>query len=220
MDSDEGSSRKKKRRSKEYEQRKRLKRKGKNDNERRSATGIESRRNTDMRRSDKGLEARRDRDLRRSDQGLEARRDSDLRRTAQGLEARRDSDLRRTAQGLETRRDTNLRRTEIGHIAQNLKERNVTRETMISKYELAIKEGPTHVCVCCDCLYFKEGTKVLLLKDFLRICGEQIDNIYCVRKETETKTLCTTCYRDIVGGNVPRLCLNNGLWFPAIPEEL
>jgi len=39
-------------------------------------------------------------------------------------------------------------------------------------------------------------------------------------EDSESGEFCGTCARHIMVGNVPRLCLNNGLRFPIIPACL
>ncbi|CAF4534979.1 unnamed protein product [Rotaria sp. Silwood2] len=91
-------------------------------------------------------------------------------------------------------------------------------DVMKSNYALKIKEGPTHICSCCDGLWFeysiREFTAEMLTNKGLK--KEFIDTV-CYLKNTIIK-LCVTCRKDIMLNKVPNLCLSNGLAFYEVPD--
>ncbi|KAG2192949.1 hypothetical protein INT47_004688 [Mucor saturninus] len=101
------------------------------------------------------------------------------------------------------------------------------------KYEKAIKEGPTTVCICCGGLFFLKNVS-LLNKDTMlekwKTDGYVVDAVYWPLDNgvysnhtniTITKTgsgkhyFCANCKTSIKNNKIPTIALSNGLNFPA-----
>jgi hypothetical protein len=92
------------------------------------------------------------------------------------------------------------------------RKKSANKET--SSYFDDIKEGPSIICFSCGGLWFKNNVRVLT--DLQSEIIKSLERVHS--KNFDKKFLCTTCRKAIAKGQVPKLCLLNGLNFPPIPE--
>jgi hypothetical protein len=92
----------------------------------------------------------------------------------------------------------------------------------IIKYENAIKEGPTLVCVCCGGLFFKRSVKLFIEEDYPD--KDFMAKIFYVKEKCnrfDSYMICNTCDTYARGNKkLPRLALSNGLEFNFIDDSL
>lgn len=91
------------------------------------------------------------------------------------------------------------------------------------EYLLQIQDGPTEICVCCGALSFPKQVRYINYCDIQKKYSEDFAlSVFCVN-ETDVhikSKFCSTCHKYVQNGNVPPLCLSNGLEFPLVPECL
>ncbi|CAF1473967.1 unnamed protein product [Adineta steineri] len=152
---------------------------------------------------------------------------------------RRAEALKIERQDDEFRREENKRREEALKIArldnefkEEEKRKNALRmynsrdkyknnfDAMKSNYESNIKQGPTHICSCCDGLWFAYSIREYTI-DMLANKGLKTEfiNTVCYLKHAIIK-LCATCRKDIMSNKIPNIALSNGLTFCEIPDCL
>ena len=191
-----------------------------NNDLRRTDQSLETRRNNDLRMTSETLQNRRNNDYRRTEVGLIDRRNNDSRRTENSIKVRRNNDLRRSTEKLFLRKDTDQRRSENNIKERSYRYQNRPLEDLIKEYEQSIRSGPVNCCQCCGCLFFNSGIQRILKSNLVEKWVDRFDEINCIKNNDDHLQLCITCAKDIRKGIVPRLCLNNGFWFPKIPPEL
>ena len=82
------------------------------------------------------------------------------------------------------------------------------------EYKLSIREGPTHVCVCCGQLFFKRS--VCVRKDYSNIQPVCTNEVWA----TGYREVCYTCLSYVNKRKTPSMALINGLGFSDIPVPL
>lgn len=93
----------------------------------------------------------------------------------------------------------------------------------LMKYKNAILKGPTEVCVCCGGLWFSRQIKLL---SPMTICEkfsiDFVNKVFYVNEcsNLEKNKFCKSCAKYIEKGDVPVLCLWNGLDIPNTPDCL
>ncbi len=96
------------------------------------------------------------------------------------------------------------------------------RKIAIENYELAIKEGPNMICVCCGGLFFSRSVKKFNENDYKN--KDFLSQIFYVKikcGELNCYWICTTCDKYSRGNQIlPRLALSNGLNFNEIDPSL
>ena len=94
--------------------------------------------------------------------------------------------------------------------------------TAISKYEQAVKEGPSNICVCCGGLFFLRSVIKFKASDYKdKALLDKIFSIKIKSKEHNCYWLCITCNKYAkYNKKVPRLALSNGLQFNNIDQCL
>lgn len=92
----------------------------------------------------------------------------------------------------------------------------------VRRYESAIKEGRTSVCGCCGGLWFAQSVKALSKASLLsnNVTEEVIDTVFHMDPDADEDNFCSTCCTAIKHNNILRLCLRNGLEYPAINPKL
>ncbi|XP_021964938.1 uncharacterized protein LOC110860191 [Folsomia candida] len=164
--------------------------------------------------SERRRKAREDEESRKAEQSADSERRRKAREDEENRKAEQsaDSERRRKAREEEERRrkeqesDTERRRIARGNSIYN-------------EFVKVIKEGPDHACASCDGLFFLSSMRpflrsVLVQKHSFEFC------VAVLRPGNEKGLLCSTCFRHINQGSVPKLNFSNGFSFPTIPEVL
>jgi len=109
-------------------------------------------------------------------------------------------------------------------LEQNRKQKKVNKniwQKSVSQYENKIAMSCSHTCNCCGRLWYRDSVKKLD-RDVLseRRANEQfLDSVFAMHKNGK-HNFCQTCAISIQNCEIPKLCLNNGLWFPDIDPKI
>ncbi|XP_054152817.1 repetitive organellar protein-like [Oppia nitens] len=87
----------------------------------------------------------------------------------------------------------------------------------LEKFEEAKFMGPTEMCSCCGCLWFKTQVRSYNILNNIKLNKNDKDLVDFFNVG-ENCQFCNTCFQDISKGKVPRLALSHGLMFPEIPD--
>lgn len=95
--------------------------------------------------------------------------------------------------------------------------------SIVSRYQNAINEGPVHVCHSCGGLRYKSSVKAIT-RDAMRASNvpeNVIQSVFHVDRTAQEANFClTSCTTFIKLRRIPQLCLANGLDYPVIPPVL
>ena len=94
----------------------------------------------------------------------------------------------------------------------------VNYNTLCLKYESDIKEGPIYACCCCGLLKFRKSLIRFNKEKYFKFGETFLNKIF--QKDTNSELICNTCAGYIRKGQVPILCLANGLQFPTISSTI
>ena len=84
----------------------------------------------------------------------------------------------------------------------------------VVEYQKAIEEGPTHVCCCCNNLWFKHSVTRTTKSVLVSL------NSKCSAMKEDSGEICNTCKSKLQSGDIPAHSSFNGVKFVNIPEEL
>ncbi|XP_065370889.1 uncharacterized protein LOC135963037 [Calliphora vicina] len=90
---------------------------------------------------------------------------------------------------------------------------------ILEEFNNNIKNGPTEVCVCCGGLWFPNQIKKLCRNNYAHL-SEVFFLADDFPSEDNCYKFCNTCCKIVKDGKIPTICLNKGLHFPDIPNEL
>ena len=94
------------------------------------------------------------------------------------------------------------------------------RQKMYEQYYNAIKEGPSHVCVCCGQINFKKNVFEYDVQSYKLKYKFDLKNIASSLTTSSSFLICNTCHNYLKTKRIPANALVNGLSFPIVPEEL
>lgn len=104
-----------------------------------------------------------------------------------------------------------------------IREKHDVNENVINNYFSKIKNGPTHICICCGGLWFKTQIKIITQEVFNSLITEDFKQKIINEKllnPLKEIVFCKTCYMNIKKNQIPKLALWNGLDYPLPPKHL
>ena len=115
--------------------------------------------------------------------------------------------------------------TEEERLQNERKKRKIVNENesvnkLISVFHKLVAEGPTHICICRDQLWYRhsveQATVLLKVKNCAtRKCIKNVSN-----NHLRSKWVCKTCLTNLKGNKIPRCATANKMQFPMKPKFL
>ena len=91
---------------------------------------------------------------------------------------------------------------------------------LVSLFHKVVAEGPTHICICCDQLWYRHSVQCARVLSELK--NSACKQCICVKSNCElaNKWICRTCLANLRKNKIPRCATVNKMGFPYKPKNL
>ncbi|OXA57943.1 Myosin-3 [Folsomia candida] len=90
-------------------------------------------------------------------------------------------------------------------------------DILFNSFQIEIADQPKWICSSCGGLWYKTSVHPTTTETVRKLHPKKP---FAHMKVDGKYFLCATCHDSLKNGDVPRLCMSNGLYFPPIPHQL